>query len=168
MTVDKKISAKISLQKIASMEHSPLRCMMYWVELRDIPTFVSVHFVRHKIGVEHFVTSKRDDRRVDPEEVVDRMTPVNHGMLINAHALIQIARKRLCPASHRKTVHVWRKLKKAVAVHHPEVAMHMVPECVYRNGICPEYKECAAGVKGMMKAYSDYPLTAAVEVITIK
>src|SRR5687768_12656406 len=43
-------------------EHSPVRVRMFWLELLEIPTFVSVHLTRHKIGVDHFVQSMRDDR----------------------------------------------------------------------------------------------------------
>lgn len=77
-------------------EHSPVRVRQFWIELRQIPTFVSVHLVRHKHGVEHFVQSMRPDRGGAGDAVTNRLTPVNHGLLINAQALIQISRKRLC------------------------------------------------------------------------
>ena len=51
-----------SLYKMYKSEHSPIRTQMFWIEMEDIPTFVSVHLVRHKIGVEHFVKSNRLDR----------------------------------------------------------------------------------------------------------
>lgn len=147
--------SKVSLEMMCRAEHSPLRCIIFWVELRGIPTFVSTHLVRHKHGVEHFVQSNRDDLYLSKDESakVGRETPVNHGMLINAQALIQISRKRLCLKSHKKTVAVWSKLRKAMRDVCPEVADHMVPECVYRNGLCPELRPCVPGPEKVCSAY---------------
>lgn len=146
-------TSKISLRNIYKCEHSPARVRRFWVELQGIPTFVSVHLVRHKHGVEHFVQSMRDDLYIDKTVKVDRNTPVNHGMEINAQALIGISRKRLCYKAHVKTVAVWRKLLKAVAKEDPDLAHFMVPECVYRNGHCPELRECKPGLARVLKAY---------------
>lgn len=145
--------SKISLAKLAQCEHSPLRTVMYWVEMLNIPTFVSVHLVRHKIGVEHFVKSMRDDLYIDPTTVVDRNTPVNHGMFINAHALMTMSRKRLCYKSHRRTVAALRKLRAAVIEVDPELERFLTPECVYRNGYCPELRECRPGLAKVLSAY---------------
>jgi hypothetical protein len=145
--------SKIALAKLAQCEHSPLRTVMYWVELQEIPTFVSVHLVRHKIGVEHFVKSMRDDLYIDPTTTVDRNTPVNHGMWINAHALITMMRKRLCYKSHRRTVAALRKLRAAVLLVDPELDKFLVPECVYRNNYCPELRECRPTMERVTSAY---------------
>lgn len=134
-------------------EHSPVRARMFWVELLQIPTFVSVHLVRHKIGVEHYVQSMRPDRGGAGDTVTNRLTPVNHGLLINAQALIQISRKRLCYAASAKTVGVWARLRKAMKEVDPALAAYMVPECAYRNGICPEFKECGPGVEKVVTVY---------------
>jgi hypothetical protein len=40
----------------------------------------------------------------------------------------------------------------------PDLADHMVPECVYRNGFCPEMRECKPGLEKVMKAYLKHPL----------
>ena len=134
-------------------EHSPIRMRKFWIELRGIPTMVSVHLVRHKIGVDHFVQTMRDDRGGAGDDKVTRLTPVNHGLDVNAQALIQMSRKRLCLASHQRTVAVWTKLRKAMKEVDPHLAAYMVPECVYRNGICPEFKECAPGVEKVVAVY---------------
>lgn len=146
-------TSRVPLSKLYRAEHSPIRCRMFWIEMQSIPSFVSVHLVRHKHGVEHFVQSMRDDLYLDRDTKVDRETPVNHGMLINAQALIQISRKRLCLKSHAKTVAVWTKLRKAIREIDPDLADHMVPECGYRNGICPELKVCAPGPSKVCSAY---------------
>lgn len=149
------VPSKMSLRNIYKCEHSPIRTIRFWIELIGIPTFVSVHLTRHKIGVEHFVESNRDDR--GGTDTVDRLTPVNHGMEINAQALITMSRKRLCYMSHQKTVSWWSRLRKAIRGVDPDLADHMVPECVYRNGFCPEMRECKPGLAKVMKAYRKEP-----------
>ena len=146
--------SKVSLAQMYRAEHSPIRCRMFWIELRGIPTFVSVHLTRHKHGVEHFVQSNRDDLYLAPDAVVDRNTPVNHGMLINAQALITISRKRLCLKAHAKTVAVWSRLRRAMQDVDPDLARAMVPECVYRNGFCPELRVCKPGPAKVCGAYA--------------
>jgi hypothetical protein len=138
-------------------EHSPIRMREFWIEMEGIPTFVSVHLVRHNIGVDPFVMSNREDRGGAGDTVVNRLTPVNHGMKLNAESLINISKKRLCFKSSRETSAVWMRVKKAVAEIDPDLARFMVPMCVYRNGICPEFSECKPGLKNVMKAYSYYP-----------
>src|SRR6056297_3145672 len=73
--------SKASLAAMYRCEHSPMRTQMFWVEMHEIPQFVSVHFVRHNVGVEHFVSSLRDDLWGQGTE--DRWSPVMHGMCLN-------------------------------------------------------------------------------------
>lgn len=134
--------SRIDLATMYRCEHSPMRTQMFWIEMIGIPTFVSVHLVRHKIGVEHFVTSNRDDRGGD--EKVDRDTPVNHAMLINAQSLVALARKRLCSKSHEKTKEAMRSIRMAVAQIDVQLVAFLVPECAYRGGICHEIRPCGA------------------------
>jgi hypothetical protein len=134
--------SKISLSRIYNCEHSPIRTQIFWVELVKIPTFASVHFVRHKIGVEHFVSSNRDDYTGVENEKITRETPVNHGMLINAQALIGMARKRLCYKSHKKTREIMLILKEEIRKVDGSLPSYLVPDCIYR-GRCHELKPCA-------------------------
>lgn len=147
------VPSKMTREKIYRCEHSPIRTIRFWIELIGIPSFISTHIVRHKHGVEHFVESNRDDRGGAGDDVVNRNTPVNHGMEINAQAIIQMARKRLCYASHTKTVAVFSRLRKAIGNVDPALADAMRPECVYRNGFCPELRECKPGLEKVMNAY---------------
>ena len=149
---------KASIRAWIKSEHSPLRGIRYWIEILGLPTFVSVHLVRHKFGVEHFVQSKREDLRPDKDKKVDRETPINHGMDINAQEIIFISRRRLCYKASVRTIAVWRKVVKQLARQEPDLAKFCVPECVYRAGICPEFKMCKPGIKKVMKAYKHYPL----------
>ena len=139
-------------------EHSPARLFRYVIELYDIPTFVSVHLVRHGIFANHFVASNRDDLYIDPSKTITRDTPLQHLIETNAVALIAISRKRLCYKSHRRTVAVWLRVVRVFKTVEPDLHPFLVPECVYRNGICPEATECKPTLKGVMKAYKHYPL----------
>lgn len=145
---------KASLRSWYKTEHSPIRARMFWIEFQGIPTFVSVHMVRHNIGVTHFVQSMRDDRGGAGNEVVNRLTPVAHGQLINAQAIINVSRKRLCYAASPETVAAWRKMRKAMQEVDADLVDFMVPECVVR-GYCPEFKPCRPGLERVLNAYKD-------------
>lgn len=110
-TIGKKSNAALS--SMYEAEHSPIRTQMFWVEMYDIPSFVSTHLVRHKVGVEHFVTSNREDRGGNGN--ADRMTPVNHAMFINAQSLITMSHKRLCGKAHALTRAVMYGIRNAIA-----------------------------------------------------
>jgi len=133
-------TSRARLEALYDCEHSPIRTQIFWVEMRGIPSFVSVHLVRHKVGVEHFVKSLRDDRCGKGGET--RESPVNHAMLINAAALIQMARKRLCTQAHPQTLAVMEGIKNAVAKADSALVKFLVPECEYRGGVCHELKSC--------------------------
>lgn len=105
-------SSKMTLDKIYKCQHSPLRTQMFWITMHDIKSFVSVHFVRHKFGVEHFVGSNRSDRG---GVLADRNTPVLNCMLLNAETLINMARKRLCGQASEETREVMQEIKEQVA-----------------------------------------------------
>jgi len=128
------------LGKLYKAEHSPIRTQMFWVEMTGIPTFCSVHLVRHKFGVEHFVKSNREDL---PGFTGDggRMQPVNHAMLLNAQALINMARKRLCRKTHAITRDIMKLICLGVLEVDPDLYPCLVPECEYR-GKCHEMKPC--------------------------
>ena len=49
-------------RKLIMAEHSPIRKLKFAWRWMDLPYWVSVHFVRHKIGIEHFVKTQRTDR----------------------------------------------------------------------------------------------------------
>ena len=133
--------SEMTLDKIYQCEHSPMRTQMFVVEMKDIPTFVSVHFVRHKHGVEHFVKSNREDRASHTGDS-GRWHPVNHMMLCNAQSLVNMARKRLCRKASNETTAVMQAIVNAVQrAGDFALAERMVPECEYRRG-CHEIKTC--------------------------
>lgn len=134
-------SQSMNLEKIYKCKHSPIRTQLFWVQMNNIPTFVSTHFVRHKIGVEHFVLSNRSDRGGAGNDVVTRKTPVNHCMFINAEALITMSRKRLCKGASIETQQVMKMIVKGLEKVDPELTKHMMPQCEY-IGRCEELKGC--------------------------
>lgn len=122
-------------------EHSPIRSVLFRIKLVNIPSWVSVHFTRHKIGVEHYVSTQRSDRTGVPRDQLPQDAPVTHVMVANAQALINISRKRLCRNAALETRFVWQRVLARLANVDHEVASACVPECVYR-GFCPEMKTC--------------------------
>jgi hypothetical protein len=134
-------------EELLEAEHSPIRAVWFRIRMEGIPAFVSTHFVRHHVGVEHYVQSLREDRGGDGTE--GRNTPVLHTMDANAQALIAMARKRLCFQAHAQTIDAMREIKAAVGQIDQELAERMVPECIYRGGVCHERKTCGrmTGVK---------------------
>ena len=161
----KEVSSEFK-RKMLMSEHSPIRCLQFRIRL-VIPYWVSVHLVRHKLGVEHFVSTQRDDRQVTGSVRVDATADafrdliknylgflfkggpvpraykmqgemVNHEMLVNAQSLIFMARKRLCYLASPETTLAVRKIRDLLARKgEPELAEVMVPECIYR-GFCTE------------------------------
>lgn len=121
-------------------EHSPIRALQFNF-LLHIKYWISVHLVRHKIGVEHFVATQRDDRTGLSRDEKPQSAQVAHAMIANAQALITISRKRLCFLAHAETRREWMRVKQAVATLDQDVADAMVPECIYR-GFCPETQKC--------------------------
>lgn len=133
-------------RKILMAEHSPIRCLQFRIRLENLPSWVSVHLVRHKIGVEPFVTTQRDDRTDNPVSRNDlpQGALVTHDMLINAQALIAMSRKRLCFLASPETTLAWSKVRSLIrAIGETELASVMVAECLYR-GFCPEMSRCKA------------------------
>lgn len=122
-------------------EHSPIRRIHFSWRWEGIKSWISVHFVRHKIGIEHWVSTQRIDRTGVNRNKSPQDTPVNHECEANAQALITISRKRLCSQADVETREAWIEVKEKVAEVDPVLASVMVPECIYR-GFCPEFNSC--------------------------
>ena len=127
-------------KKLLMSEHSPIRIGNITFKLYDIQSFVSGHLVRHHIGCEKFVSSRRSDR-YKSNEPITRESLVDLTMNCNFQALINISRKRLCNCASKETREAWQMVKDEIAKVEPEVASCMVKECIYR-GFCPEMFSC--------------------------
>lgn len=132
-------------QKLIESEHSPIRELWFGIRM-EIPYFVSVHFVRHHIGVNHYVQSQRNDR----QDKYDRTSApqnsiVSHIMSINAQELIFMAHKRLCKQASEETRQVMKMIVDEVVKVCPQMKSVLVPNCAYRNGKCNEFFPCMRG-----------------------
>lgn len=128
-------------RKLILSEHSPIRRMKFYWRWIDLKSWVSVHLVRHKFGIDHFVSTQRTDRTGVDRDDLPQSNPVKHACEANAQALINISRKRLCSCASKETREAWQAVKNEVAKAEPELASCMVKECVYR-GFCPEMFPC--------------------------
>jgi hypothetical protein len=127
--------------KLLKAEHSPIRKLKFSWRWIDIPYWVSVHLVRHKVGIEHFVKTQRSDRTGEDRNELPQGTLISHECEADAQALITISRKRLCTCASPETRKAWNLVKEEVKKVEPELAKCMVKECVYR-GFCPEMFGC--------------------------
>lgn len=132
--------------KMCLCRHSPLESVVFKIRFEGIPSWVSVHLVRHKIGVTHYVSSQRDDRNLErktPRAELPQGTLVNHTMVINAQEIIQISKKRLCNCASPETREAWGLVRLEMSkIGEVELAGAMNPECFWCGYQCPELKGC--------------------------
>lgn len=133
--------SKMSLATAYRLGHSPIRTQIFWIELREIPLFVASQLVRQHVGVQFFQKSHRPDRNPDAKDE-GRMTPTDLAFICNAEALMNMARKRLCRKASKETQEVVQAICELIEECDPDLYQHLVPQCVYRGGICPESKCC--------------------------
>ena len=136
-------------KKYLKSEHSPIRFLRFIIQM-DIPYCDSTCFVRHKLGVEHYVRSQRNDR----QDQFDRYKEpqghiVRHIMVVNAQELMFMARRRLCGMASKNVQSIMRSIRKEVLKTNPEFEDVLVPNCQYLHE-CPEFKSCGRwkGTKG--------------------
>lgn len=130
-------------RKLLLSEHSPIRKLKIGWRWIDLMSWISVHFVRHKFGSEHFVSTRRSDRIKKNRNELSQGELVTHEIDTNAQAIINISRKRLCFQASKETREAWEKaLNEIVAPKEPELRSVCVKECVYRGGLCPEVFPC--------------------------
>lgn len=137
-------------------EHSPIRLLEFDVIVKGMPYCNSVHFCRHFMGIEKFVTTSREDRTGVPRNERKQTDLVDCQFSLNAQALINISRRRLCSKADPDTRRIWRAVVEAVRKVDPVVASCCVPNCVYR-GRCPEMQGCgwdkSEAFKSTVEAY---------------
>jgi hypothetical protein len=125
--------------KILRSEHSPIRTLMWTIKMENIPYCNSVHFVRHKYGVEHYVQSQRKN----PERGSDRQdAPVTHIMDINAQELIYMTRKRLCFKADDITRMIMAEICRKIQKIDPVWETVLLPACGCDENFCREFISC--------------------------
>ena len=144
------------MKDIYMAEHSPIRCKMFMIDYHGIKRWIADHLVRHNVGVTPFMSTQREDRNEEimaisiedndevsnPRDEAKQGSLVNLKLLVNAQALINISRKRLCGQAHVETQQVWNKTVRKLKEVDEELAFCCVPECIYRGGMCPEKNCC--------------------------
>ena len=138
--------------KMLTAMHSPIRVLPFCFELINIPYWVSVHLVRH-VHATPFVSTQRNDR----QDKYDRRkapqdAPVTMGWYMNAEELINIAHKRLCFLASDETRYLVKQICEMVVELNPEFRSVLVPNCVYRGGLCDEFKPCGK-MKNVRRIY---------------
>jgi hypothetical protein len=137
-------------------EHSPIRKLCFNWKWLNLPYWVSVHFVRHKFGIEHFVSTQRSDRTGVVRDESRQDAPVMHECFANAQTIMFISRRRLCSQASNETRNAWKMVVDEIGKTEPELAECCVPECVYR-GFCPEFKCCGfVNTEAYQKAVEKY------------
>ena len=127
--------------KILISEHSPIRLIKIQNIWKNIKSWVSVHFVRHHVGITHFVSTQRDDRTGVDRDTKSQNALVTHRFEANAQSVIDISKKRICLKAHPETRTKWKEFLKDLKDIEPELYSVCVPSCVYRCG-CSEFETC--------------------------
>lgn len=138
---DKSFVSEEWIEKLVLAEHSPIRELWFGIRM-EIPYWVSVHFVRHHIGVNHYVQTQRSDRTGVNRNEKPQSEIVSHIMSVNAQELIFMAHKRLCKQASEETRAVMKEIVKKVVEVAPYMKKALVPNCKYRGGLCNELFPC--------------------------
>lgn len=128
-------------RRILLAEHSPIRLLNIKWKWFDLKYWVSTHFVRHWLGIEHYVRTQRTDRTGTDRDDLPQGALVEHEAVANTQALINISRKRLCNCASIETRHAWQEFLFTIQDQEPELYSVCVPDCIYR-GHCYEHKSC--------------------------
>lgn len=128
--------------RILMARHSPIRYLRYSFYFEGIPSWVSVHLVRH-VFAQPYVKSQRNDRQSDYDRTkAPQDTPVNMIYDVNAEELMIIANKRLCRQAAVETRDAVRRMCLLAEEATPELKGLLVPMCVYNGGTCHEMFPC--------------------------
>lgn len=135
-------ATKDFIKKVLISEHSPIRLARVKWSWDGIKSWVSVHFARHWLGWEKWVSTQRTDRTGVNRDKSTQDTPVNMDIEANAQALINVSRYRLCKQASKETREYMMDLKASIKNSgQVELSNVMVPNCIYRMG-CPEFDMC--------------------------
>lgn len=131
------------MNNIYKSEHSPIRDKMFVINIYGVESWLATHFVRHHEGYTPYVSTQREDRIEYEGSRDDRKQGelVNMRITLNAQAVINVSRKRLCSQAHIKAQQLWNKVLEEIKKIDEPLYNNCVPECIYR-GFCPELECC--------------------------
>ena len=95
-------------------EHSPIRQLFIKCKLYELKSWVSVHLVRHKFGIEHWVRTQRVDRTGINRDELPQGSFVEHEIMATTQAMISISRKRLCSQASKETMETWQEILNSI------------------------------------------------------
>ena len=144
-TVNKGYSNKEATEefkrKLLISEHSPIRLIKIEWRWESIKSWVSVHFARHWLGWDKWISTQRTDRTGVDRNKLPQDALVNYEGEGNAQACINVSRYRLCYQAAPETRKQMEDFKITTREYIPEVSDVLVPNCIYRMG-CPEFDTC--------------------------
>lgn len=130
------------IKKVLLSEHSPIRLIKIKWRWESIKSWISVHFARHWLGWDKWVSTQRTDRTGIDRDASRQDAPVNMDIEANAQALINVSRYRLCNQASDETRAYMEDLKISIKSNgQNELSDVLVPNCIYRMG-CPEFQCC--------------------------
>lgn len=138
-------------------EHSPIRDIIVKWRWRNMPHWVTVHWVRHKW--EKFVRTQRTDRTGVDRSKLPQDEPQDFVGEANTQHLIDTYRKRLCYMASPETRLYAEDFKTVLLDPQPQISNVLVPNCVYRCG-CPEINGC----KWFEKMAAKYPALTSTDI----
>lgn len=146
VTIDKKSERIPDLtwkRKMIECRHSPLRRLRFSFMFENLPYYISVHFVRHHVGIEKYVRSQRNDRQQDYDrKKAPQDAPVNMIMDFNGESILEFFNKRLCGAVAVETREIVEQMKELVEMCCPEFEGFIEPMCFRNGGVCHEFLKC--------------------------
>lgn len=144
------------LDNIYMSEHSPIREKLFDIHIEDIPYAISTHICRHHAGIEKYVGTSRADRTGVDRSERSQMDLVSMDITVNAQALINMSKVRLCWCADKDARKVMFEIVKQIKDIEPELGNKLVPSCVYR-GFCSENnKECGYDKEFLSKWRKEY------------
>ena len=131
------------MRKMYLCEHSPIRIRSFIIKIKNVPSWLATHFVRHHVGYTPFVSTQRDDRN---PSITDRDSEPQGNLVTlelhaNTQAIMNVSRKRLCKCAHPRATALWTQILEKINEVDPALVSACTCDCIYR-GHCYEYKSC--------------------------
>lgn len=145
ITVGKKVKTppdRAWKEAMLRARHSPIRDLRFSFDFENLPSWISVHLVRH-VHAQPYVKSQRNDRQQDYDRTkAPQDAPVDMIWDMNAEEWLTICNKRLCKQASPDTRDIIEKCAALVKEVCPEFSEEMVPMCLRQGGVCHEMFPC--------------------------
>lgn len=137
--------------RILEARHSPIRYLTFSFYFHELPSWVSVHFVRH-VHAQPYVKSQRNDRQTNYDRTkAPQDAPVDMILDVNAEELMVMANKRLCKQAAKETRQAMQMMCDLAVEACPEFKGLLVPMCEHCGGVCHEMYPCGKAKKNSLE-----------------